>query len=298
MHAHPIYPMALATTLLAFAVGGSLMWQFSPKSGRRSLLPLMLLSLPLSPLAFFCVRTPLLLQGLDPPLVNPLPPAIRDTIRLLYAPLTEEPAKLLPLAVLWAMGWWPVISKKRIASIALALGLGFAVGECWLVAYMVAAKNDPKLAALPWYAFGGFLNERLICVLTHALFVMPTLWLSRRGWKLAPLGLFLGMTLHYLGNAPIILMHHNAIALGQPTWQVLVQLWLILLAILALVLMILMRYGTEMLKRVWKAEVICPECGMKYKQPLLMALNMGTWRYEQCGACKRWHWISLENLAK
>ena len=43
--------------------------------------------------------------------------------------------------------------------------------------------------------------------------------------------------------------------------------------------------------------MICPGCGAIYRQPILLGLNFGMSRYERCGACRKWHWVSLSNLA-
>ena len=43
--------------------------------------------------------------------------------------------------------------------------------------------------------------------------------------------------------------------------------------------------------------MICPGCGGTYRQSLLWGLNFGMSRYERCGHCHKWHWVTMKNLA-
>ena len=94
---HPIYVMAAVTTVVAFVVGGSLLWQMSPADRRRWLCAMLAFGCLMSPAAYYAVRRPLLIGPLEPMLSQPGWDAggwsaLRDAVRLGYAPLTEEPA--------------------------------------------------------------------------------------------------------------------------------------------------------------------------------------------------------------
>jgi hypothetical protein len=195
------------------------------------------------------------------------------------------------------IGWPLVAGKKLVVPIACALGVGFAMGEMWLVAHFVAEANDPHLRVVPWYAFGGYVTERLQTCITHSLFALPTVWFSRRGWPAAMIGLAVGMTLHFLGNAPIMLLRRDVWNLGPTTWGVIAQLWIIGFTISGVLALAGVHLGSGVMRRVFRARMICPECGAEYRQRLLLGLNAGKWRYEPCGACGKWHWVSFENLA-
>src|SRR4029077_5818427 len=112
------------------------------------------IALPLQPLAFYFVRVPL-----DHWLVGQLgsASAAYQWLTSFYAPLTEEPAKLVPLLI-------PAIRNDiRAANFvryALAIGVGFAIGEMWFIADRVA--HAPAFAGMPFYLFGGYLGERLL----------------------------------------------------------------------------------------------------------------------------------------
>lgn len=300
---HPIYIMALPTSVVALALWGAFLWQISPRDDRRlSILAMLLIGLFMSPLAFYAVRVPLLLGPLEPILKQPgwdegSWPIVRDAVRLCFAPLTEEPAKLMPWLVLLAAGAPLAPTRRMIAPLALAAGLGFAVGEIWLVAHLIAVANDPKLAALPWYAFGGFFSERLMTCLAHALFALPAVILSRRGWRWGGAGLALGMALHWISNSPIVLMHRGVFGKSPEVAAAVVQVWLIVISLWSLVLLAGLAVGRKMLRKIWSRRMICPGCGAIYWQPLLWGLNFGMSRYERCGVCRKWHWVTLKNLA-
>lgn len=299
----PIYIMAGVTTIVALTVFGGMLRQICPADRRRRyVFGMVLLGLFMSPAAFVAVRRPLLLQPLEPKFRQPAWKAggwsiVRDAIRLSFAPLTEEPAKLAPWLLLLAMGAPLAPTRRMIAPLALAAGLGFAVGEIWLVAGFVAQANDPKLAGLPWYAFGGFLGERLMTCVLHTLFALPTVALARQGWKWGAIGLALGMTLHWIGNAPIVLMRREAFGWKRETWQVLIQFWLIALTIVGLLVLFGVFTGRKTVRKVLSNRMVCPECGREYRRPILFGLNFGLRRYERCGVCHKWHWVTLKNLA-
>jgi hypothetical protein len=72
--------------------------------------------------------------------------------RVFYAPVTEELAKLWPLLLL---SFRQRINTGSMTRAGVALGLGFGVGEMWMVAGLVA--NDPQVAGLPFIK-GGQVN--------------------------------------------------------------------------------------------------------------------------------------------
>ena len=89
---------ALLTSLLAVAAFGTLVYQLCDAADRIWLICLGLFGLPLSALAFYGVRLPL-----DSVLTAWFGKGstLLTVCQLWYAPLTEEPAKLLPLLIAW-----------------------------------------------------------------------------------------------------------------------------------------------------------------------------------------------------
>lgn len=265
--------VAVVATLL---YGGVLLWR-APRAERPLLALCYVLQLPMSAAAFYLVRTPL-----DQVVVHPLlgDSAIYWWGRVLYAPLTEEPAKLWPLLVPWIA---TRITRENATRVAMALGLGFGVGEIGFVAHLVL--GDPRLAALSWYEFGGFINERFLVCLIHGLFTAMAL-LGWKRWRIGFAGgLALAMLLHLLGNLPILL--GAAGLLGDPAVRgVIISLWIAVFWLAAAVLLLVgdPRMGGIPLPG---KPVICPKCGEGFKRQLI-AMNLGWKRYERCPHCRKW----------
>ena len=278
-----IYLTAVLTSSVAVVIFAVLVRKLRMPANERLLWLAAALALPLQPLAFYLVRMPL-----DHWLVAQLgsTSTIYGWLSSLYAPLTEEPAKLVVLLI-------PAIrrdiSATNFVRYAFAICFGFAIGEMWFIADRIA--QVPKFAALPFYHFDGYIVERLMTCLFHSVFVCVVLWQLRRRFALGFAG---AATLHWLGNFPIFLMAWNAGNLGKTFWMVFIQCWLLFYFCAALALL-----SYFILGRVAPGSMIfgrrrCPECEKDYDASLL-ALNFGTRRYERCPHCRRWHWIKTRN---
>ena len=147
-----IYITALLTSGLAFAFYSWLIRRL--KAPARWLWLAWLIVLPMQPLAFYGVRLPL-----DKLLVGWLgkTSAMYQLLTTFYAPVTEETAKLLPLLIPAILR---DIRRDNFVRYALAIGLGFGIGEMWLIAYLIA--KSPDLGNLPFYQYGGYAGERLM----------------------------------------------------------------------------------------------------------------------------------------
>ena len=278
-----IYLTAILTTVIAAAIFGPLIHRLPLPANERFLWLATGLVLPLQPLVFYFVRIPL-----DHWLVAQLgsASATYGWLTTFYAPLTEEPAKLVPLFI-------PVIyrdiSATNFVRYALAIGLGFAIGEMWFIADRVA--RVPALGALPFYQFGGYVTERLMVCVFHATFVSVALWRLRR--RLA-LGIAGAMAMHWLGNFPIFLMARNAGSLGHPFWAVACQCWVWSYFIAALALLFYFGFRRVVAAKMFNGRRDCPDCGGDYDTPLF-SLNFGRTCYERCPHCRRWHWAKTRN---
>jgi len=120
-------------------------------------------ALPLQPLALYLVRLPI-----DDALRSIFGASTFVVIAsLFYAPMTEEPAKWLVAAV-------PAV-RRGIAlqpvTMALAVGLGFGIGEIWLLAHSLLVL--PAFASMPAWMFSGIVLERLEVCFLHGAFVAP-----------------------------------------------------------------------------------------------------------------------------
>jgi hypothetical protein len=273
-----IYLTAVLTTVIAVAVFGTLIRRLRLPANERLLWMAALLVLPLQPLVFFYVRVPL-----DHWIVTHLHPSA-ETYRWLktfYAPLTEEPAKLLPLLI---PAIYRDIRRENFVRYALAIGLGFAIGEMWFVADRIA--HVPAFAGLPFYQFGGYATERLMTCVFHSAFVSVALWRLRRRFVLGFAG---AMALHWLGNFPLSLMAWNVGGLGKNAWMILVQCWLLIYLAGAVALLGYFGFRRAGLMTALYGRRKCPGCSSDYDPPLF-AINLGMTRYERCPHCRRWHW--------
>lgn len=273
-----IYLTALITSVLAAITFGLLIHRLRLPADERLLALAALVALPLQPLAFYLVRMPFH-HWLSGHLA--IDSSLFQWITTLYAPLTEEPAKLIPLLI-------PAIRRDlrpaNFARYALAIGLGFAIGEMWFIAYVTAQK--PAFAHTPFYLFGGYVVERLMTCVFHSAFVSLSLWQWRRRFAL---GFAAAAAAHWLGNFPIALMAWKVGHLGQPAWALIVQLWLVFYLVGALTLLSFFLFGRFSPGRFLYGRRRCPECATEYDAPLL-AFNFGLTRYERCPHCRHWHW--------
>src|SRR5262245_47101413 len=115
---HPIYISATFTFTLALLAFGALLWQFTPRIYRRYIFAVWAIGLAMSPGAFYLVRVPLLVRPLTPWLEAQTAQGgsrlvAADVVRLTFAPLTEEPVKLLPWLAALAIGW-PLVPAKKL----------------------------------------------------------------------------------------------------------------------------------------------------------------------------------------
>ena len=275
-----IYIAAAITTALVLGLYGYVIAKMSARADWPVLIVAALVALPLQPLAFYLVRMPL--HGFLSASLGA--GALLTTLTLFYAPLTEEPAKWLPLLV-------PFIRRRlnpaNAVAMALTVGLGFGIGEIWFLAEQLA--RVPAVAAQPFYSLGGFLIERtLVCFLHGAMIAFAYHRLA--SGRSFILGGLIGMALHFALNFPIFLAGIDLFGLGKTWWPTLLMLYLGLFTIA-------LGAAVTSLSRGRFREVVlgfsdCPECGAHYPRPLL-ALNFGPVRYERCPNCRRFHWVSI-----
>lgn len=271
-----IWIAAVITTALVVAFYGFLIYKLAPD--RRWLLLAGVIALPLQPLAFYLVRVPLIV-GLNAALG---PGALLTAISMFYAPLTEEPAKWLVLAV-------PAVRRRLNAdnaiALALTIGVGFGIGELWFIADQVA--RQPQYAGAPFYIFTGFLTERFVVCFMHGAFIAYAVRQLAEGRSFL-LGGVLGMALHFAINFPIFLMTANMFSLGQQFWATVNGIWFwVMLVALATWVNYLAR---GRMRRALLGTATCPECHKVYDRPLF-GLNLTVTRYERCPHCRHFHWV-------
>jgi hypothetical protein len=227
---HGIWGAAVASTFVMAVAFGFVLWRFAPRAHTGPLLLALALQLPMCAAAYYLVRQPII--DVLQPLFGQSP--IYRWGQFLYAPLTEEPAKLWPAFLPF---FARRIDRAAIAWYGLALGTGFAIGEAWFIGDMIARSG--RFAELPWWQFGGYISERILVAPFHAAMVATTLrgWRCWRGGILA--GLLVAILMHLLGNLPI-----GVFPLIFPADQVGGMLQLYILAISVGGVALLVRYAT------------------------------------------------------
>lgn len=224
----PIYIMAVITLVVSLALWGGLTYLFT--GHQRRYFWLLVLGLPLSVIANLILKRQAIIilgqtfhiqpgLGLDSP-------AWFLAFMVLVTPLVEEPIKVLPL--LLRPAWKMVTSRASALWVGFVLGVSFGLGEALLIAYGVAQNST--YASLPWYAFTGFLNERIMACFAHGVFTAVLLTGTQRGgWSLL-YGLLAALGLHLFLNAPAVMYQFQWIS--NELYNIMILIPFIVLAVI------------------------------------------------------------------
>lgn len=230
-----IYIAALVAGAVALAAAIPLLLLTGERRKWWPPLLVLLLQLPMCAIAFYYLRIPL--DGWIKSLIADR--AVYTFVTVLYAPLTEEPAKLWPIFLPFV---WRNLGGANALRVALALGVGFGLGEIGFLAERLA--RNAQLAALPIEMFGGFIIERILVCVWHAAFVAVPVFAAARRPALIPVALLGAMVLHFIGNFPIYLSAIGAFGIPAAEWPALLFGWtLIYTVVLALLLAFLWMRG-------------------------------------------------------
>ncbi|MEJ2209759.1 MAG: hypothetical protein P8129_12070 [Anaerolineae bacterium] len=223
----PIYIMAAITIVLSAVLWGGVLYVLSGRD--RRLLWLLLPGLPLSAVVNLAIKRPLILWLGETGNVEPglgLGSPLWFIVALSFVPpVTEEAIKVLPLLL-------PAVRRRMdgragAMGVGLALGISFGLGEAAYLAWGVA--HAPEYAAYPWYAFTGFLSERVTVTLVHGLLTMlVTVGLWRGGWHILA-GYASAVLLHLLTNVGAILYQLEVIPVWAASFSLLAALLILAL---------------------------------------------------------------------
>lgn len=188
-----------AAVAVTIVVGAIAAWTWDAWSRDRNILIAFLIGLPLSALANVYVKTPVItgIERITWPSVSGSAPWRFLWLVLWVAPLVEEAAKLLPLAV-------PDI-RQSLASprmpfrYGMASGFGFGLGEAWYLAWGISQSRMD--AGLPFYYFTGFMSERLLVAFAHGVMTSVAVNGVASSGASAPGGYAGAVALHALLNA-------------------------------------------------------------------------------------------------
>jgi uncharacterized membrane protein YhfC len=198
-----IYIMAVITLVVSLVLWGGLIYLFTGHQKRYFWL--LVLGLPLSAIANLVLKRPAIIIVGQTFNVQPglglESPAWFLAFMVLVTPLVEEPIKVLPLLLRQTRKM--VTSRTSAFWIGFVLGVSFGLGEVAFIAYGVAQSDD--YASLPWYAFTGFLNERMMACFAHGVFTAVLLTVIHRGGRSVWYGFLAAVGLHLFLNAPAVL---------------------------------------------------------------------------------------------
>jgi hypothetical protein len=222
-----VVPMAVATVALAAVLWGGFLNAIGLRGSR--LLLVLLMPLPLSAAINILVKRPLILGLVGPDAgtidLSTLPPWML-LVLLFVAPLTEEAAKIVPLLI-------PAISglagdeRGRLRA-GFGLGVGFGIGEAIYLAFRISA--DPRYVDTPWYAFTGYLSERLVACFLHGALTAIVVSHLYRAWPRPLLGYVAAVALHAAANfGPLLYQAH--ILSAEVAWVFIVPVLIVLVVL-------------------------------------------------------------------
>lgn len=195
--------MGALTCALASALFGGVLWATS--RGERRLLWLLAAALPLSALANLALKRPLAMAMASASETSvelgPGSPASYVAFAWLLSPVVEEGMKLAPL-LLPRLGDL-AIRRTQPALAGAAVGFGYGIGEAAYLAVALASRAD--FVDLPWFAFTGFLGERLAACFAHGVLTAVVVTGLARGWARGAQGLAAAIGLHALTNVGAVL---------------------------------------------------------------------------------------------
>ena len=198
-----IYIMAVITLAVSLFLWAGLTYLFNGHQKRYFWL--LLLGLPLSAIANLLLKPQAIIAIGRAAHVQPglglAAPIWFLAFKVLVTPLIEEAIKVLPL--LLRSAWRMVTSPVSALWVGFVLGVSFGLGEAGFIAYAVA-QND-TYNSLPWYAFTGFLNERIMACFAHGVLTAALVIGMLRGGWFTLYGYLTALGLHLFLNAPTVM---------------------------------------------------------------------------------------------
>ena len=205
-----IYIMAVITVAVSLTLWGGLIYLFTGHQKRYFWL--LLLGLPLSAIANLLLKpqaTIIVGQTFHvQPGLGLAAPIWFLAFKVLVTPLVEEALKIMPL--LLKPAWRMVANRASALWIGFVLGISFGLGEALFIAY--AISQNAAYNSLPWYAFTGFLNERIMTCFAHGvLTAVLVMGMQRGGWYILN-GYLTALGLHLFLNTPTVLYQFQRIS--------------------------------------------------------------------------------------
>ncbi len=206
----PIYIMLAPTLLVSMLLWGVLIYLFTRHEKRYFWL--MIPGLPLSALANLLIKRQAIIAVGSAAHVQPglglAAPAWFLAFQVVLTPLVEETVKVVPLLLPQAHKM--LTSQTSALWVGFAQGVSFGLGEAIFIAY--AVQQSGNYAGLPWYAFTGFLNERISTCFAHGVMTAVLVTGLQRGGSHVIYGYLAALGLHLFLNGPTVFYQFKAIS--------------------------------------------------------------------------------------
>ena len=198
-----IYIMAVITLVVSLTLWGGLIYLFTGR--QKCYFWLLLLGLPLSAIANLLLKPQAIIAvgraGHVQPGLGLSAPVWFLAFKVLITPLVEEAIKIMPL--LLRPAWRMVTNQASGLWVGFVLGISFGLGEAGFIAYAVAQNG--AYDSLPWYAFTGFFNERLMTCFAHGVLTAVMVIGMQRGGRFNLYGYLAALGLHLFLNVPTVI---------------------------------------------------------------------------------------------
>ena len=215
-----IYFMAVITFVISLALWGGLIYLFTGHEKRYFWL--LLLGLPLSAIANLVIKPHVVTvvgqAAHVPPGLGLAAPVWFLAFKVLITPLIEEVIKVVPLLLVPA--WKIVASRVSALWVGFVLVISFGLGEAVFIAYAVA--QNAAYDSLPWYAFTGYMNERLLTCFAHGVLTAILVVGLQRGSQHILYGYLAALGLHHFLNAPTVMYQFQWISLEPYQFSLLI----------------------------------------------------------------------------
>lgn len=243
---------AIATLASLLTLGVVIAWR-SARAERWPLILLLLSQLPLSSLIHFGLRLPLdewLAQAIDWRSARFVSFALR--------PIIEELCKLWPLLIPY---FWRTTTDQTKMWRAMSIGLGFGIGELWLLT-AITYFNNPVVANYGLLDLTGFINERVMVCVIHG--TLTLIALHRFGS-----GIVIAIALHLAGNLPFYLQEISAFGIPTPRWSWFMRVWVVwYFAVMAMLPWMITGGDFHVIWLIF-GDVTCPYCHSVYPRGTL-----------------------------
>ena len=179
-----------------------------------------------------------------------------------------------------------ISEQKYDSGAAIAAGMGFGIGEAWLLAHLYA--GNPVFNSYQWYEYTGFISERFTVAIIWVFYWFNNIFHSRKRKFL--LGISLAMLSHFALNFLFYCLVPMAYLANNYKANIVdVLVYCVFCFVTCVLIWLGNKPNISLLGKLRKAlgKATCPKCNATYDRPIL-GINLLTKRLEKCPNCKKW----------